>query len=126
MKRMWLGIGLLGLFLGLGLWGSYAMSALHDPIAHQLEQAADIALDGDLSVALDIAETARAKWDGHWHGTAIVADHAPMDEIDALFAQLPIYAEMSHQADFAACCAQLAALITATAEAHAFSWWNIL
>ena len=126
MKRMWLGIGLLGLFLGLGLWSGHAMERLHDPIAHQLEQAAETALQGDLSSALEIAELARKTWDSKWHSTAVVADHAPMDEIDAHFARLPVYASMSHQADFAACCAQLAALITATAEAHAFSWWNIL
>jgi len=126
MKRMWLGIGLLALFLALGLWSSYAMAKLHDPIARQLEQAADIALQGDLSSAQALAETARKSWEEHWHGTAALADHAPMDEIDAHFARLSVYANMSHQADFAACCAQLAALITATAEAHAFSWWNIL
>lgn len=102
------------------------MKRLHDPIAHQLEQAAETALQGDLSSALEIAELARKKWEDKWHSTAIVADHAPMDEIDAHFARLPVYANMSHQADFAACCAQLAALITAIAEAHAFSWWNIL
>lgn len=126
MKRMWLGIGILVLFLVLGLWNGHAMEKLHNPIAHQLEKASDLALQGDLSAALELAETARKQWDVCWHGTAIVADHAPMDEIDAHFARLPVYAAMSHQADFAACCSQLAALITATAEAHAFSWWNIL
>lgn len=126
MKRMWLGIGLLVLFLVIGLWGSYAMTRQHEPLADQLQRAADLAVAGDLPAALQLAEAAQKSWDSHWHATATLADHNPMDEIDAHFARLPVYAEMSHQADFAACCTQLAALISATAEAHTFSWWNIL
>jgi len=126
MKRMWLGIGLLLLFLLLGLWCSHAMAKRLDPIAQRLEQAAQTALRGDLSSAMELAEAARKQWDGYWHDTATLADHNPMDEIDAHFARLRVYATMSHQADFAACCAQLSALIHATAEAHSFFWWNIL
>ena len=126
MRRMWLGIGLLTVFLALGIWSSYAMTKLHDPTAHQLEQAADLALQGDLPAAVALAESAQKSWESRWHGTAIVADHTPMDEIDANFAKLTVYAKASHLADFSATCRQLAALITATAEAHTFSWWNIL
>ena len=123
MTRFLLGVGLMLTLLAAGLFIWYTAERIHTPVSSLLTEAAETP---DTDTALSKALQAREKWNSTWHAAAAFSDHAPMDEIDALFAQLPIYAEMSHQADFAACCAQLAALITATAEAHALSWWNIL
>lgn len=126
MGRLWLGIGLLVLFLVLGLWISYAMENVHMGIADSLETAAEQALSGDLPAAMETAKKAKTSWEKHWHGSAAVADHAPMDEIDGLLAQLECYGKAEQPGDFAACCARLSLLIQAMSEAHSLTWWNLL
>ena len=126
MSRFWIGIALLAVFLCLGLWVTWAMDDIHAPICRTLEQAADAALAGDLQAATALASNARDAWARHWHGTAAAADHAPMDEIDGLFAQVEILARAGNTADFAATCGRLAKLIAAIGEAHSPSWWNLL
>ena len=49
-----------------------------------------------------------------------------MDEVDALFAEMEIYARTGEQPHFAACCKELAQRLEAIADAHKFSWWNVL
>ena len=126
MGRFWLGIGILVLFLALGLWVAHTMVAVHNTISQTLDRAAVQALEGDLESGFVLAQQARNHWHARWHGTASVADHAPMDEIDGLFAQLDAYRQSERPSDFAAYCARLSALITAVGEAHSLSWWNLL
>lgn len=126
MKRGIFGLCTLLVFLFLGLWGSCAMGDFHQPISDALEQAAQTALAGNMEQAVQQAKTAQAKWQKGWNRVAIMADHTPMDEIDGMFARLEIYAQAESVSDFAAHCNQLAALISATAEAHEFTWWNLL
>ena len=59
MKRIWLGLGILVLFLALGFWSSYGMQSLHEPLAHDLEQAAKTALSGDLPAGRVQAQKAK-------------------------------------------------------------------
>ena len=126
MGRLWLGIGILVLFLVLGLWISHCMDSVHLSIANTLETAAEQALSGDLDAAAQTAQTAKVSWEKHWHGSAVVADHAPMDEIDGLLAQLECYSRADQPGDFAACCTRLALLVEAMSEAHSLTWWNLL
>ena len=126
MKRMWLGLGILALFLALGIWSSRSMDRLHTPLAHDLEKAATAALSGKPNTGEALAKKAKELWDKQWHRSAVLADHTPMDEIDGLFARLEAFTETKNTEAFAAYCKQLAKLITATAEAHRFTWWNIL
>lgn len=126
MKRIWLGLGILALFLALGLWSGHSMQSLHTPLAHNLEKAADAALSGDFAAGKEWAQKAKKQWDDQWNPSAVLADHTPMDEIDSQFARLEVFAQTENTEAFAASCRQLAQLITATAEAHSFTWWNIL
>ena len=126
MGRLWLGIGILVLFLVLGLWISYSMDSVHITIAQTLETAAEQALSGDLATAANTAQKAKASWEEHWHSSAVVADHAPMDEIDGLLAQLDCFSRANQPGDFAACCTRLALLVEAMSEAHSLTWWNLL
>ena len=119
MSRFLIGLGLMGLLLSLGLYNAHAIEKSHEPIALTLEQAAREA-DPRL------LENARQAWDAHWHGTASVSDHAPMDEIDGLFAQLDAFREAELWGDFSACCLRISRLVEAMAEAHSLSWWNLL
>ncbi len=126
MGRFWLGIGILVLFLVLGFWTGHTMDDVHQTISQTLENAATKSLSGDLTEGIALAQQAQSQWQSHWHGTASVADHAPMDEIDGLFAQLETYGKAGLTETFAAYCARLSQLVSAMGEAHSFTWWNLL
>ena len=126
MKRLWLGLALAVILLALGLGTSRLISRSADAIAEILDTAAETALTGDLQTAASLAEDAHRKWENAWHKIASIADHAPMDEIDSLFAQLSVYAATDHTGEFAAHCKSISKLVLAVGEAHALSWWNLL
>lgn len=126
MARGWLGAGILLLFLVLGLVVTGAMDRAHLSTGQMLAQAAEQSLEGDLDGATALAMAAKARWERQRRGTATVADHNPMDDVDRLFAQMEVYAKAQEAPHFAACCAELAHLLQATADAHRFSWWNVL
>jgi hypothetical protein len=113
-------------FLALGFWISSAMDDIHLEIADTLDAAAEQALSGDLQAGMASARKAKADWQAHWHNSATVADHAPMDEIDGLLAQLECYSRANMPGDFAACCTRIALLVRAMREAHSLTWWNLL
>lgn len=126
MSRFWLGVGLLVVFLALGIGAAAVLDGVHQPIAQSLEAAAEQSLSGDLEGGAILARQAQDSWQRYWRGTAAVSSHGPMEEIDSLFAQLPVYARENHRADFAACCVRLASLIRAIADAQSFQWWNLM
>lgn len=126
MKRFWIGIAALAVLLVVCLWAGYRMEEVHQPVSRSLAEAADAALAGDWTAAESLATDARTLWERHWHFTASVADHAPMDEVDGLFAQIAVFAEEKEAVHFASTCAQLSKLTTAMEEAHGLKWWNLL
>ena len=126
MGRFWLGISLLLLFLGLGLWTGSVAGQANEAISQTLAQAADTILSGDLETGKQLAQQARQDWENQWHSIATVADHSPMDEIDSLFGQMSVYAQAGQSTALAACCARLSRLIAAVGEAHSLTWWNLL
>ena len=125
MYRGWLGAGLLALFLALGIVTMTLMDNAHLPTGDLLEQAAELALQGELERGAELGMRAKYRWEKQWQATATVADHSPMDDVDALFAEMKIYAAAGEAPHFAACCKELAKRVQAVAEAHRFSWWNI-
>lgn len=126
MNRLWFGIALLVLFLGLGIISAVVLQDVQQPVIQALETAAEQSLSGNLEAGAASARQAQQNWDRNWHGVAAVAMHGPMDEIDSLFAQLPAYARSGKTAEFAACCARLAKLVEAIGDAQGFNWWNLL
>ena len=126
MKRFWIGVAALSVLLVVSLWVTYAIKEIHHPITVTLEAAEDAALAENWQLAEELATDARSQWARHRQFTAAVADHAPMDEIDGLFAQLPVYAQTRQGSGVGAVCARLARLISALEEAHGPTWWNFL
>ncbi len=126
MVRGWIGAGILAVFLVLGLLVSYVMDQAHIPTGKLLEQAAEKTLQGDFEQAIALGAEAKSRWERQWDGTATVADHSPMDDVDALFGEMEIYARTGEEPHFAACCQELAQRVQAVATAHRFSWWNVL
>lgn len=126
MKRLWIGIGIFLVLLGLGV-GIFGVSrAFFGGISHKVEEAGEIALAGNWVYAEEIAEECRQKWDTYRHFWASFTDHAPIEEISLLFAQLELYARQQLGVEFAACCRALAKEADAISEAHGIAWWSIL
>lgn len=126
MTRFWISLLILALLLGGGFLIHHAIRFIHEPIAQDLEQAAHAAMQEDWSSALHLARRASARWHQFHHLTAAFADHTPMDELDQLFAQLPVFAHERENPHFSVTCQELSSLARAMAESHRFSWWNLL
>ena len=126
MARGWIGAAVLVVFLILGFVVSGAMDNAHNPASNLLTQAADMTLMGNFEKAIPLAMEAKYRWEQAWNGTAAVADHSPMDDVDALFAEMMTFAESGEEPHFASCCRELAKRVQAVSEAHRFSWWNVL
>ncbi len=126
MARGYIGAAVLVVFLMLGFVVSGAMDNAHNPASNLLTQAADMTLAGNFDGAIPLAMEAKHRWETSWNGTAVVADHSPMDDVDALFAELEIYAQTGEEPHFAACCRELSQRLEAVADAHRLRWWNVL
>lgn len=126
MKRMYLGIGLLAVLLAAGILVTVLFTACHDPIRASLEQAAAAARAGDWERASALTERAESAWKRSRCFTAAVADHAPMEEMEAMFARLRQLAQLRQSDEFTADCAQLASMAAAMVESQRISWQNLL
>lgn len=126
MKRGWFGAALLLTLLALGIGSSMLMGKFHQPLADSLEQACTYALEENWKKAEETAEKAQETWQKMWHFSATLSDHAPMEEIDSLFAQLAAYRAAEDSLGFAAACAALSRQLEAMGDAHELSWWNLL
>ena len=125
MNRFWLGVGLLVLFLVAGIWSTVFLDTVHEPISETLEQATEQIIAGDLDEGIRLSQQARQKWRSCWGVTALVIDHDPVEQIDALFAQMEVCGKAGFEEEFAAACASASALIRAVSNAHGFTWWNL-
>lgn len=124
MKRSWIGLGILIAVLLMSFLTARGMEQSQAPIAADLEQAAQLVLEGQWEDACALAAQAQSRWHSRRNATAWVADHTPMEEIDGLFTQLEVLATAGEKADFAATSAQLAQKVTAMSQAHILSWWG--
>lgn len=125
-KRFYLGLGILLVFLVLGLVASWVMRQVTQPVLQMLDQATQEVLAGDMEQGILLAQRAQDIWQKGWEAVALAADHSPMDEIDGLFAQIGFYAEAGDRLALGACCARVSELVEAVADAHALTWWNVI
>lgn len=126
MKRLWIGVAVLLILLVAGIWITTNTVKTHDSISQSLEQAAQAAMAGDWERAQTLSSDAKGTWQHYRRGTAAVADHEPMEEIDSLFSQMDIYLAAGERVAFSACCAGLSVLTQAIGEAQAINWWSLL
>ena len=126
MKRFWLGAALLFLLLGLGFFSAGATSHICEPLGQQLEQGAQLAQQQQWQQALKLSRQAQQRWEQNHKAVAAVSSHEPMEEVDALFEALEIFARQRDALRFAEYCARIASLTEAIAEAQSATWWNIL
>ena len=126
MKRTALGFGLLAGLLALGIVTSSAMEKRHAPIKTALDAAAGSVAEENWEGAQMLLQEARTRWEKGWRADAALADHAPMEQIDALFARLEEFCREADTGEFAAGCRELSRLVKAMTDAHRLSWWNLL
>jgi len=126
MKRSWIGLILLLILLAGGILSTWAMDEIHTPIEEQLNQAAECVLLGDWENGDLLFLQAQGDWKRSQHFRACFADHTPVEEADAEFAQLEVYRLTREDAAFAAGCRALARKTAAIGEAHEMVWWNVL
>ena len=124
--RELVGAILLAVLLLLGLLSAWDMGSTHTAISRQVEDAAWYALTGDWESARLASDSARSRWEAHRGVSSVLADHTPMEEIDALFAKMDYYASAGSAADFGACCARVCRLVEGVADDHRLTWWNLL
>lgn len=126
MKRLLIGICVLFWLLAMGIGVSMLFQFAHAPTVDYLQEASQAALQGDWDAATQQTRQAQARWEHYRHITAAFADHAPMDEIDSLFAQLQVHLAQKNIHGFPALCARLSRLTEALADSHSFRWWTVL
>ncbi len=126
MKRCWIGAGFLVGVLLAAILSTCAMDRWHSGIARDALRAGEAALVEDWPLALNLASRAEENWNARRNISAVLADHAPMERINAIFAQLTVYGAERDRVSFSALCAQLSRELTAMADAHGLQWWNVL
>ena len=126
MKRSIFGFGLLLALLVLGLFTSGRMEKRHAPIQAALDAAADSVAEENWRGAGILLQEAKTRWERGWRADAALADHAPMEEIDGLFARLLEYCREEDTGEFSAGCRELSRLVKAMTDAHKPNWWNLL
>lgn len=125
MKRSWMGFGLLLVLLLLSILSTWAMVRIHDPIEADLNRAAQRALLENWEDTGRFFRRAKTRWEDWENLRACLADHTPIEEIDAGFALLEVYFEARDDIAFAAASRQLARQTAAVGEAHELVWWNL-
>lgn len=126
MKHLWIGVALLVLLLGAGLFATAGIERICGPLSQDLSQAADKAQAGEWEQAISLVEQASGRWKKYRATCACVTNHEPMEEVDMLLDSLEIFARAADAVRFADCCARLSALTEAISEAQAPAWWNVL
>lgn len=126
MTRGIIGIVLLLVLLAGGMFTQWTMDKVEAPITQELTSAAQAGSRELWDTALVHQEAAMKAWRKSWYLTAALADHMPMEDIDSLFARLPVYAAQQDTTEYAAACRELARRIEAVADAHKLTWWNLM
>ena len=126
MKKLWLGLGLLGILLalGLGVLGMLAERSRRTDAA--LGRAAEAAEAGDMALALDRAGEALQYWQAATPGIDAVTSHEETDEIQRALAELLALAKSGKREEFLALCARLRVMTAHLAEMERPRWYNLL
>ena len=120
MKRFWIGISVLAILLASGWVVACFMDRCHAPIGDALVEASQVALEGQLAQASQIAQRAQKQWLHCRDFTAAFADHSVLEEMDALFAEIAVCAA-AQDIDF-----EGIAFISARAthvDCRGYRWW---
>ena len=82
MKRLWIGTIILVLLLGAGIGTTVFAVRSQGNISQELANASEAALRGKWEEACTFSLNAKKQWESLRHGTAAIADHEPMEDVD--------------------------------------------
>lgn len=120
MKRLIIGLLVLSLLLLAGLCLTTLFTQRLTPVSRQLWHCARLALAQDTAGAVQAARQAENDWQRGQHFFAAFSDHASLDEINSLFAQLPL----ATRADLPGLYARLASLTQDLMRSQQLRWWT--
>ena len=126
MRRLWVGIILLGVMLAGGIGMLLFSHGFYLDFSEALDKAAAAALSEHWEDAGELTEKATAQWDRHHHFFASFTDHEPVEEIELLLSRLELYKNARLAVDFADACESLSHLCKAIDEFHSLNWWAVL
>ena len=118
MVRFRIGVGLLLALLVLSLGAQLGMAAAQKPVEEALEQALSAAWAGDFSAAQGALHRAWEHWDRARTLSAMLADHAFLEDVEADFATLSLWAREQERGDFCSLCAATILRLGAISAAH--------
>ncbi len=125
MRRFWLGLGVLGALLALGVWGWHTVQQVHEPLEALALAAGEAGIREDWDRAAELLDRTRDFWQEHRRVMASLTGHEAVEEADRLLAQLSLYLALEDRARFASTCRDLAVLADAQADAQSLTWWNL-
>ena len=126
MKRLWLGVAILGVLLAAGILACCLSESTHSKTSRLLTEAAGYGAAGEWSAAKKAFSSAKAAWQTAREATAAITDHGPMEEIDRYFVQCQTCLEFRDPAAFCMCCKSLSVMVQAIGEAQSIKWWSLL
>ena len=125
MKRLWIGTGLLAAVLVTAVLTPAILSRCHTPAVQDLQRAAELVMADNWDTAASFSRRAEKQWQKTRPVTAAFSEHEPMEEIDALFAQLKIYREARDQVAYGSTCVYIACQMDALRGYHDFNFGNL-
>lgn len=125
MKKMWIGVGLLVLLFGMGIFMGWWFPTVHDPVGQQLRQAQESCLAGDWQETEQAFYAAKLQWEKYRDITAMLCDHDPQDQMETLFAEAEVYCRTRDGEHFPPTCARLAAMSDAMEDLHRLNLPNL-
>lgn len=126
MGRLWIGVGILVLIMGLGIGMLVASQVFYGDFSDELKSAGELVLQENWIQATAKAENCRKNWERYHRFWAAFTDHEPVEEMTSLFARLEIYAQKRLPVEYATVCYQLAHQAKAIDESHSLKWWALL
>ena len=126
LKRIWFGAGLLVFLLILGICCGFLVERTCLSQARKLDRAAVLAADSDWAAARTLTQQAKQDWDQKQLLIAALCDHAPMDQIEGLFAQLEAFSDARSATSYSSTCVFLARQLESLGRSHSLTADNLL
>lgn len=125
MKRVLFGAAVLLTILTVSLLAADRMAQDHIAVAALVNRAGREALEENWDTAELLLRAASRRWKDAGALTAMLADQTPVEDVQALLAQLEIFCAQRETTHFAALCAEAALRLTAIADAHRLTIGNL-
>ena len=126
MKRLWAAVIILIVLLAGSLWNAWYAGELANGLAWQLEQAQELAAQGDWDGATELSGKAFQRWQDHRLYLYVLMRHSDVDQVLTSFRALEQYLALEETDQYTAANAELITQLELLAEMEQPSLVNIL